>query len=124
MTFDSTITISVIIGLVATLPQIIVTWINSKHDSSIKQMEHYDIEKRDVLQNFIDKSVECFQSDNDWRRNKEFIKALYTLQLYFESADDNLIDSINKAMNDNKDFDKFKITFAVVITKLTNEIKK
>lgn len=124
MKIDATITISVILAIVAIFANVISTILNNRHQTKMKQLEIYELQKRDALQNFINVSVECFKNGNDWRENKEFVKALYSLQLYFKSADSNLIDSLNNVMNEKPDENKFKISFCVVISKLAKEIQK
>ena len=44
---------------------------NNTHQTKMKQLEIYELQKRDALQNFINVSVECFKNGNDWRENKE-----------------------------------------------------
>ncbi len=123
MKFDNTITISIIIGLVATLPQIIVVIINSIHENKIQNNENYHLMKRKVLEQFIDTSIECFKA-KDWNNNKEFLKSLYRVQLYFKSADKNFIATINKVIKDEKSDEFIQSSFFTVFVMLSSEIKK
>ena len=123
MKFDLTITLSIIIVTITTLSPIAVAFLNNRHQFKIKKLELFELEKRNSLKNFIDTSIECFNQDN-WINNKEFIKALYTLQLYFKSADVKLIDKINKVIISNPDKDKFKMSFVSVISVLAKEVQK
>lgn len=124
MSFDFTISIALIISISTIFANVITSYLTNKQQINLKRFEKYEMEKRQVLQNFINISVDCFNSNNDWSKNKEFVKSLYSLQLYFKSANYKMIDKINKVISSNQDKDNIKITFIVVINKLAKEIKK
>lgn len=113
-----------IIAIISILSPIIVSIINNIYNYNVKKLDMYELQKREILQNFINVAIECFKYDNDWRQNKEFVKSLYSLQLYFKSADDKLIKEINQAMENYSDKNKFQTSFVIVISRLSKEIKK
>ena len=123
MKIDLTITLSIIIIFVTAISPIVVTFINNHHQYKIKKLEFFELQKRNALENFISVSVECFNQD-EWVNNKEFIKALYTLQLYFKNANDELLEQLNEAMRNAPDIDKFKLSFTKVMIALSKEIQK
>lgn len=124
MKIDLTITVSVILALASILSNVIVTVLNNKHQAKIKQLEMYELQKRDALQNFINTTIDCYKSANNWRENKEFSKNLYILQLYFKSANIKFIEALNALINDTSNKDNFELQFAKVISKLSEEIQK
>ena len=70
-----------IIAIISILSPIIVSIINNIYNYNVKKLDMYELQKREILQNFINVAIECFKYDNDWRQNKEFVKSLYSLQL-------------------------------------------
>ena len=83
----------------------------------------FELQKREVLERFISASIDAFNQDN-WNRNKEFMKSLYALQLYFKIANVELLKQINEIIDGNPNIDKFKLSFVKVITALSKEIQK
>lgn len=124
MKFDFTVTFSIILALVSILANIINTLINNTYQKNLKKLEMYELQKREVLQNFINDSVECIKNENSWRQNKEFVKSLYTLPLYFKCADIDMINKINKAIDNSNNDDAIKVTFTTIIQDLSEEIEK
>lgn len=123
MEIDLTITLSIIIISVTAISPIIVAIINNCHQYNVKKLEVFELQKREALENFISTSIDAFNQDS-WKYNKEFMKSLYTLQLYFKNANSKLIKEINELIASNKDIDKFKLTFVKVVTTLSKEIQK
>lgn len=123
MEIDLTITLSIIIIFVTSISPIIVAIINNNHQYKIKKLEMFELQKREVLEHFISASIDAFNQDN-WNRNKEFMKSLYALQLYFKIANVELLKQINEIIDGNPNIDKFKLSFVKVITALSKEIQK
>lgn len=124
MDFDFTVTFSVLLALSTVLANVVSTLLNNKHQIKIKKLEMYELQKREVLQNFINSTIECYKNNNDWRQNKEFMKYLFTMQLYFKSANSEFIQTLNSLMDDVLDKSDFNIQFAKIISKLSKEIQK
>lgn len=124
MKIDLTITVSVILALASILSNVIVTILNNKHQTKIKQLEMYELQKRDALQNFINATINCYKMGNNWRENKEFSKNLYILQLYFKSANIKFIEALNALISDTSDKNNFELQFAKIISKLSEEMHK
>ena len=54
---------SVIIGLIATLPQIVVAVINNQHQYKLKKIEFYTSSKQKALSDFNENAIKYCQSD-------------------------------------------------------------
>lgn len=126
MKFDTTVTISVLLALSAILANVITTILNNRHQSKLKKLEMYELQKREVLQNFINVTIDCFGNYDNYYINKDFTKAIYTLQLYFKSANITFIEMMNELMKDSsgKNRTEFNTSFAKIINKLSEEIQK
>lgn len=124
MDFDFTVTFSVLLALSTVLANVVSTLLNNNYQIKIKKLEMYELQKREVLQNFINSTIECYKNNNDWRQNKEFMKYLFTMQLYFKSANSKFIQALNSLMDSELDKSDFDLQFAKVISKLSEEIQK
>lgn len=102
MEFDFTITMSVIIGLIATLPQIVVAVINNQHQYKLKKIEFYTSSKQKALSDFNENAIKYCQSDlNDIRIDYE--QSLNNLYIYFPKINDFFVKELNDARFYNQD---------------------
>ena len=123
MKFDSTITMSIIIGLVATLPQIIVAIINNHYQIIIKETENYKLAKRNAIEDFIDKASHCCNSQLSLSQISSYEKSFNTLKLYIDNLDIKLFDKL-KNSRDNININAYYETLSEVITYLSQFVDK
>lgn len=89
MKIDFTITISVILALAAIISPIIVSIINNKYQLKLKQIENYDIAKRNALEKYSS-TVGEYITYNSPKRKIDMINYLYGLIPYFEIDFENI----------------------------------
>lgn len=123
MNFDSTITMSIIIGLVATLPQIIVAFINNHYQIIIKENENYKLAKRDAIEDFIDKASQCCNSQLSLSEISSYEKSFNNLKLYIDNLDIKLFDKLKNSRN-NINIDSYYKNLSEVITYLSQFVDK
>ena len=83
MKIDLTITITVILALSAIISPIIVAIINNRFQIKMKQIENYDLAKRDALTNFAE-ALGKYKASVTFRDEEIFFSSLYSLLPYFE----------------------------------------
>ena len=83
MRIDLTITITVILALSAIISPIIVAIINNRFQIKMKQLENYDLAKRDALTNFAE-ALGKYKASVTFRDEEIFFSSLYSLLPYFE----------------------------------------
>lgn len=83
MKIDLTITITVILALSAIISPIIVAIINNRFQIKMKQIENYDLAKRDTLANFAE-ALGKYKASVTFKDEEIFFSSLYSLLLYFE----------------------------------------
>ena len=83
MKIDLTITITVILALSAIISPIIVAIINNRFQIKMKQIENYDLAKRDALTNFA-KALGKYKASVTFKDEEIFLSSLYSLLPYFE----------------------------------------
>lgn len=83
MRIDLTITITVILALSAIISPIIVAIINNRFQIKMKQLENYDLAKRDALDNFAE-ALGKYKASVTFKDEELFFSSLYSLLLYFE----------------------------------------
>lgn len=123
MKFDTTITMSIIIGLVATLPQIIVALINNHYQIVIKENDNYRIAKRNAIENFINEASKCCSSQLTLEQVSTYEKSLNNLKLHIKDLDLELFDKLKNSRSD-KNINNYYETLSEVTTYLSQFVDK
>lgn len=123
MNFDATITMSIIIGLVATLPQIIVALINNYYQIIIRENENYKLAKRNAIEDFIDKASQCCRSELSLNQISSYEKSLNNLKLYINNLDSKLFDKLKESRN-NSNINNYYKNLSEVISYLSQFVDK
>lgn len=96
MKFDLNLTITGIIALCAIVSPIITSIIDNNYKIKIKKMDNYELEKRKVLEEFINSTIECITTTDDCNPKsvdptleclKRYYNASKKLLLYFPEID-------------------------------------
>lgn len=123
MKFDATITISIIIGLVATLPQIIVAFINNHYQIIIKENENYKLAKRNAIEEFIDTASQCCNSQLSLSQISSYEKSFNKLKLYIDNIDTKMFDKLKSSRN-NSNIEIYYKNLSEIITYLAQFVDK
>ncbi len=123
MEFDLTITMSIIIGLVATLPQIIVALINNIFQYKTKKLDTYKISKRTAIKDFIDCASEYCESVANYETLFKYHKSLNNLKLYIDDLNLKFVDNLNSARTNNN-IDQYYKVLDETITYLSKFVDK
>lgn len=123
MKFDATITMSIIIGLVATLPQIIVAIINNYYQIIIRKNENYKLAKRSAIEDFIDNATQCCSNQLSLSQISNYEKSFNNLKLYINNLDSKLFDKLKNSRN-NINIENYYKNLSDVINYLSQFVDK
>ena len=102
---------------------------NLKSKKELHLLENYETKKREVLENFINASVERFNNATN-ENITHFTKSFYILRIYFKSINSDFFNEINELFkniengNYTKKIEETKILFFKTIQKLESEVEK
>lgn len=109
-------TIAVILGLSSIVSPIATALINNKHQLKLKNIEVYELSKRNALENFI-KSACDYKNSSSIASFEAFNTSKEFLYIYFKNVPDS-IDKLNKASaNYFNDLTNIVVTLSEQITK-------
>ena len=126
MEFDSTITFSLILAIVAVLAPIITTNINNEYNLKIKKLDMYEQAKRNSLEKFID-AVSSVITLPCMENLRLYYSALNNLYIYFSIDIGDDIKKLNNQIDQfsiNDDSTSIQKTLNNITVVLSRHIKK
>lgn len=117
--------ISVVIGVIAFISPIVTAIINNYHQTKIKKLDMYEIEKRNALSNFI-KACENFILEGEYVNNKlwsAYYSSIHQLYIYFVIPDDSMFLQLENVIKRQNIFESNHKLTKVVVT-LSKQISK
>lgn len=130
MDFDPTITISIIIAIIALISPIVTAIINNCHQTKIKKMDMYETAKREALTDFIHSAqATIFNSENP-EFMLSYIASFNKLFIYFTDISSETLNSFDRARADvannltEETFQKANYELSKIISNLSKQIKK
>lgn len=126
MKFDSTITFSIILAIIAVVSPMITASMNNAHNLKIKKLEMYELAKRKSLENFINAvssviTIPCMEN------LKLYYSALNNLYIYFSIKNAEDIKKLNNQIdqfNDGDDSMSIQKNLNNITVVLSKQIKK
>lgn len=109
--------IAIGIGLAAVISPIVTALINNKHQLKLKNLEIYELAKRNALENFIKCASRCFDS-RSLGNLYDYYNSLNNLYIYFS-------DIPSEVSNlENLNGSKFTNELNNIVIKLSSQIQK
>lgn len=102
MTFDPTVTISVIIALIALISPIVTTLINNDYQLKLKKLDMYEDAKRKTLTEFIECAEDYLLNNNYVEQNVKYYSSMNKLFVYFSNIHIDLFIEFEKNCRINK----------------------
>lgn len=130
MKIDFTITISIIIALIALVSPVVTAIINNCHQTKIKKLDMYETAKREALSDFIvSAQTTLFNSENSEFMLK-YIASFDKLFIYFSDISPKTLNPFDRARADiandltEENFQKANSELTKIIFELSKQIKK
>ncbi len=130
MSFDPTITVSIVIAIIALISPIVTAIINNCHQTKIKKMDMYETAKREALSDFIlSAQATMFNSENSEFLHK-YATSFNKLFIYFSDISLETIKPFDHAridLNNNdtsENYQKANYELSNIVSNLSKQIKK
>lgn len=130
MKFDFTITISILIAIIALISPIVTAIINNCHQTKIKKMDMYETSKRDALSNFINSAQAAILNPEKTENMLAYTSSFTKLFIYFSGLsleDIKPFDFARTQANNNataENFQKANCELSKLVSNLSKQIKK
>lgn len=102
---SDTIIVAIITAVATTVPQIVISIINNKHQLKIKQYESKKVFYQSVVDEFIENVTACMNSNGGLSniQSINFYKSINRIQIYFPNINKKNIDKLSDVIYSNKD---------------------
>lgn len=121
---DFTLTLSIVIAVIALISPIITTVINNRHQLKIKKIDMYEESKRQALSEFIENAQEYLLNSDYEKPTIKYHSSLDKLFLYFSDIDLNTFISFEKAIKNKDDFSIAMDELTKIVQVLAKQVKK
>lgn len=120
---NTTITVAIITGLSAIIPNLLITYLNHKQQLRLKKFETDELPKRQAIIDFSNAVSECSAIGNSLTIGdlEKYQKAVNNLLFFFPELDIKQFDKIKEALY-NDDFSKKQELIRPLITELSKSI--
>lgn len=122
--FDSTLTLSIVIAVIALVSPIITTVINNRYQLKLKKIDMYEEAKRQVLSDFIENAQEYLLNPGYIESTVKYYSSLDKLFLYFSDIDLNTFMPFDKASKNTDDFSVATVELTKIVQLLSKQVKK
>lgn len=121
---DFTLTLSILIAVIALVSPIITTVINNRHQLKLKKIDMYEEAKRKALSEFIENAQEYLLKPSYIEPTVKYYSSLDKLFLYFTDIDLNTFTPFDKASKNTDDYSTATIELTKIVQALSKQIAK
>lgn len=121
---DFTLTLSIIIAVIALISPIITTLINNHHQTKLKKIDMYEEAKRKALSEFIDCAYDYLLNLNYVEQNIKYYSSLNKLFIYFSDIELTTFIPFENACKSNENYKVAVLELTKIVQLLSKQIEK